>query len=63
MTNYKKMYLTLFNQITDSIKALKKELEHLKQSQQKVEELYIKSQTNQKSKPSNPNPTSHHQNN
>ena len=34
MENYKEMYLTLFNAITD-------EIERLKDLQQKVEELYI----------------------
>ena len=34
MENYKEMYLTLFNAITD-------EIERLKELQQKVEELYI----------------------
>lgn len=48
MNNYQKMYLTLFNQITDTIKVLEKELETLKQTQQKAEEIYIKSQTKPK---------------
>ncbi len=34
MENYKEMYLTLFNAITD-------EIERLKELQQKVEEMYI----------------------
>ena len=34
MENYKEMYLTLFNAITD-------EIERLKDLQQKVEELYL----------------------
>ena len=34
MENYKEMYLTLFNAITD-------EIERLKKLQQKVEEMYI----------------------
>lgn len=48
MTNYKKMYLTLFNQITDSIKTLEKELESLKKAQQKAEQLYINSEPTKK---------------
>ena len=34
MENYKEMYLTLFNAITD-------EIERLKELQQRVEEMYI----------------------
>lgn len=36
MPNYKKMYLSLFNDVTDAI-------EHLKQAQIKAEEIYISS--------------------
>lgn len=39
MENYKEMYLTLFNAITD-------EIERLKEIQQKVEEMYINSEEN-----------------
>ena len=37
MENYKEMYLTLFNAITD-------EIERLKEIQRKVEEMYINSE-------------------
>ena len=37
MENYKEMYLTLFNGITD-------EIERLKELQKKVEEMYIKAE-------------------
>lgn len=46
MENYKKMYLTLFNAITDAIEALhleeyKNAEERLVRAQQETEELYI----------------------
>ena len=41
MENYKEMYLTLFNAITD-------EIERLKELQQRVEEMYINQEKAQK---------------
>ncbi|MEG0614699.1 MAG: hypothetical protein RR540_03005 [Oscillospiraceae bacterium] len=44
MPDYKRMYGKLFNQITDTIETLEKELDKLKRIQQITEEIYIKSE-------------------
>ena len=46
MQNYKKMYATLFNAITDALESLKRQnyaeaMEMLIQAQQRSEEIYI----------------------
>ena len=48
MPDYKKMYLTLFNAITDALEEMQKQniglaQEQLKAAQQKTEEIYIES--------------------
>jgi hypothetical protein len=48
MKDYKKLYLTLFNYITDSIIVLESEIQNMKEVQKKVEEMYIADDENDK---------------
>lgn len=41
MADYKKMYLRLFNEVTDALEDLDKISVKLKQAQQKCEDIYI----------------------
>ena len=46
MPNYKAMYLSLFNSVTNAIETLSNATEALKEAQKKAEEIYINSGEN-----------------
>ena len=46
MPDYKAMYLSLFNSVTDAIEELNQTAEKLREAQKRAEEMYINSSEN-----------------